>query len=36
MMGVKEDGNGGGGMWSGMMLLFAALPKNVDHETVTC
>ena len=33
MMGVKGEGNGVGGMWLGMMLMFAALPKNVNHET---
>jgi hypothetical protein len=33
MMGMKEEGNGVGGMWLGMMLIFAALPKSVNHET---
>jgi hypothetical protein len=35
-MGMKEEGNGVGGMWLGMMLIFAALTKSVNHETFVC
>ncbi len=34
MMGMKEEGSGGEGMFLGRMLMFAALPQAVNQGTV--